>query len=308
MSSLCVATRNGERRIHFLFESINISFQLRAATILDLYLRDKLDLTRLGLSLDDSRRKVWMTLLRTFLVRIIFFPILPITQFLKSIFSKNFEKDYTFGVTDKYLESFAEASPQLLLNVYILLRTWEGSENVVLLCAITSSFLSVAKTAAEGQTMFLLKQVPPVSHWLPLFPYYALSTLTRCLTMVVLISYLKFLSLLPIVLFFITGILTGHYAGKQQGMSCFNCGLSAFLSSAFFTTLKESSLYSSQFYLWNTICMFLISSTSISALCILITLGSPLISLKPGNIPAFSCYHPLPGQNLTNICDEQSHG
>lgn len=243
-----------------------------------------------------------MTLLRTFAVRIIFFPILPITQFLKSIFSSTFDKDYTFGVTDKYLESFAEASPQLLLNVYILLRTWRGPENnVVILCAITSSFLSVAKTAAEGQAMFLLKKAPPISHWLPLFPYFVLSTLTRCLTVAVLISYLNYLSIVPIVLFFLTGILTGFYAGKQEGMSCFNCGLSAFLSSAFFTTIKQSSQHSSRFYLWNTIVSFLVASTWISVLCILITMNSDLVQVVPGNLPVFSCYV-LSQANLTLLC------
>ena len=303
----------------------SLSFQLRATTILDLYLRGKLDLTRLGLKEGDSKQKIWTILLRTFAVRIFFFPILPITQFLKSIFSETFEKDYTFGVTDKYLESFAEASTQLLLNVYILVMTWRGPEHhAITLCAIVSSFISVSKTAAEGQAMWLLKKVPPISHWVPLFPYFVLTTLTRCLTAVVFISYLRYLSILPISAFFFTGIITGYFAGKQRGMSCFNCGPSSLLSSAFFTTLKESStssrrfffgafflpcflllwpiLLACRFYLWNTMVSFLIASTWISIMCILITLNMTPSHLVPGTLPVFSCYHPESFQSLTDVC------
>ena len=261
----------------------------------------------MGLKESDSKRKIWTVLLRTFAVRIVFFPILPITQFLKSIFSETFEKDYTFGVTDKYLESFAEAATQLLLNVYILVMTWRGPEHhVVTLCAITSSFLSVAKTAAEGQAMWLLKKVPPISHWVPLFPYFILTTTTRCLTLVVFIAYLRFLSILPIFMLFVTGIITGYYAGRQRGMSCFNCGPSALLSSAFFTTLKESSTHSSRFYLWNTIASFLVASTWISLLCIMLILDMTPNPLVPGSLPIFSCFLASEVGNLTGTCTKDT--
>ena len=173
------------------------------------------------------------------------------------------------------------------------------------MCAITTSFLSVAKTAAEGQAMWLLQKVASISHWIPLLPYFLLTTTTRCLTLVVFISYLHFLSILPILQLFVTGILTGYWAGKQRGMSCFNCGPSALLSSAFFTTLKESSSSSSRFYLWNTLISFLVCSTWISVLCILITLQVDLVHLVPGQLPIFSCYMPSQLFNLTLPCTRE---
>ena len=280
-----------------------MSFQLRATTILDLYLRGKLDLTRLGLKEGDSKQKVWMVLLRTFAVRITFFPILPLTQFLKSIFSDNFERDYTFGSTDKYLESFTEAATQLLMNVYILMLTRRGPEHhVITLCAIASSFISVSKTAAEGQAMWLLKKLPPISHWLPLFPYFTLTTITRTLTLAVFISYLRFFSIFPIALFFFSGIITGYYAGKQRGMSCFNCGPSSLLSNAFFTTMKENSENSRRFYLWNTIASFLIAAVGISFIYILITFSMAPSHILPGALPVSSCFHPTSFPNLTDTC------
>ena len=103
-----------------------------------------------------------------------------------------------------------------------------------------------------------------------LVPFFVLTTISYCLTVVVFISYLPYLSILPISLLFFTGILTGYYGGKQRGMPCFNCGPSSLLSSDFFTTLKESSSSSRGFYLWNTMVSFLIASTWISVMCILI--------------------------------------
>ena len=95
----------------------------------------------------------------------------------------------------------------------------------------------------------------------------------------------------------------GYFAGKQRGMSCFNCGPSSFLSSAFFTTLKESSTKSPRFYMWNTLISFLVTSTWFSILCILITLQVGLVHQEPNfscqeneikcqrAVPIFSCYN-----------------
>ena len=193
----------------------------------------------------------------------------------------------------------------------MLSRRWTSPEDhIIILLAIISSFISVAKTASEGQAMWLIKKVPPISHWIPLFPYFILTTITRTLTIVILISYLNFLSILPIAILFLTGILTGYFAGNQRGMSCFNCGPSSLLSSAFFTTLKESSTKSSVFYLWNTLISFMVSSTWISILCILMTLKVNLVTENPvfecqenygklgklditcsKAVPVFSCYY-----------------
>ena len=186
--------------------------------------------------------------------------------------------------------------------------TWRGPEHhVTTLCAIASSFLSVAKTAAEGQAMWLLKKVPPISYWVPLFPYFVLTTTTRCLTAVVFIAYLRYLSVLPIFMLFLTGILTGYFAGNQRGMSCFNCGPSALLSSAFFTTLKESSSRSCRFYLWNTMVSFMVASTWISVVCISLTLNTQPGHLVPGSLPVFSCYQPSKAPNLTDSCTEDTY-
>ena len=121
----------------------------------------------------------------TFAIRIFFFPILLITQFLKSIFSETFEKDYMYtplaSQTTIWILLLKHQHSSCTLNVYILVMTWRGPEHhMITRCAIVSSFISVSKTAAEGQAMWLLKEVPPISHWVPLFPYFVLTTITRC--------------------------------------------------------------------------------------------------------------------------------
>ena len=66
-----------------------ISFQIRAVTILDLYRQGKLDLHRVGLEEGKyTRTDLVLTLTRVFLARVLFFPILPITMFLKVKYSK----------------------------------------------------------------------------------------------------------------------------------------------------------------------------------------------------------------------------
>ena len=58
--------------------------QIRAVTILDLYRQGKLDLSRVGLEEGKyTRTDLVLTLTRVFLARVLFFPILPITMFLK---------------------------------------------------------------------------------------------------------------------------------------------------------------------------------------------------------------------------------
>ena len=64
--------------------SIDQFFQIRAVTILDLYRQGKLDLSRVGLEEGKyTRTDLVLTLTRVFLARVLFFPILPITMFLK---------------------------------------------------------------------------------------------------------------------------------------------------------------------------------------------------------------------------------
>ena len=57
-----------------------------------------------------------------------------------------------------------------------------------------------------------------------------------------------------------------------------------------------------RFYLWNTMVSFLIASTWISIMCILITLNMTPSHLVPGTLPVFSCYHPESFQSLTDVC------
>ena len=60
------------------------SLQIRAVTILDLYRQGKLDLSRVGLEEGKyTRTDLVLTLTRVFMARVLFFPILPITMFLK---------------------------------------------------------------------------------------------------------------------------------------------------------------------------------------------------------------------------------
>ena len=39
---------------------------------------------------------------------------------------KDFEKDFQFGITDKFLESFSEAGPQMLITLTVLLKVRLG--------------------------------------------------------------------------------------------------------------------------------------------------------------------------------------
>ena len=43
-------------------------------------------------------------------------------QSLFSVNDKDFEKDFQFGITDKFLESFSEAGPQMLITLTVLFK------------------------------------------------------------------------------------------------------------------------------------------------------------------------------------------
>ena len=89
--------------LYILF-SLGVFFQIRAVTILDLYRQGKLDLSRVGLEEGKyTRADLVLTLTRVFLARVLFFPILPITMFLKV-------KYLTFNCLIKFLTSVTNPS------------------------------------------------------------------------------------------------------------------------------------------------------------------------------------------------------
>lgn len=47
------------------------------------------------------------------------------------------------------------------------------------LLAVASSTFSVAKTASEAHVMLSSAKIPKIMQWLPLLPYFLLTTMTR---------------------------------------------------------------------------------------------------------------------------------
>ena len=95
------------------------------------------------------------------------------TQFLSMA---SFRGNYSINIISKLSQK---------LNMFFLIFSFFSQSpgdfqvSKIMLLAVASSTFSVAKTASEAHVMLSSTKIPEILQWLPLLPYFLLTTLTR---------------------------------------------------------------------------------------------------------------------------------
>lgn len=232
---------------------------------------------------------------------ILFGLLFPVSIFLSII-----KLEYAPRRVHRSLQSFAESAPQIVLQTYILLKTWQGVGHdwIHMACAITSTMM-LAKSCAEHHYHEVSgkKKIPTTGEVLISFLYYFLLVPGRLITYAIIFAHYRLYGLILVgALLIVNFVLACILLPKNFPIKTFWTSIAAIVAPACYVSVHtieiyEISLASSpgkrfrRFYTWNSVAFILLTAVVAVSLNVLSANGIISFWEVPLGIATFG--HPM---------------